>query len=102
MSHAASDVSRRDLLLSTAAVAIATTVTLVPNLPAPAAAAAAAAPTYIKDDSGVLYYDIKLGSGAGPIDGDFVIVDYVSDVLSLPISLTTNPDYLCLHNILTC
>lgn len=35
-------------------------------------------PAFIKDESGISYYDVKTGSGAGPADGDFVVVDYVS------------------------
>lgn len=35
-------------------------------------------PVFTKDESGISYYDVKAGTGAGPVDGDFVIVDYVS------------------------
>lgn len=34
-------------------------------------------PVFTKEESGISYYDIKTGSGASPIEGDFVIVDYV-------------------------
>lgn len=41
-------------------------------------------PAFIKEESGISYYDIKTGSGASPVEGDFVIVDYVRfAVLSL-------------------
>ncbi|CDF37031.1 unnamed protein product [Chondrus crispus] len=40
------------------------------------ALAAARRPEYIKDESGISYYDVKGGSGAGPINGDFVVIDY--------------------------
>lgn len=36
------------------------------------------APAFVKDDSGISYYDVKAGSGPGPADGDFVVIDYVS------------------------
>lgn len=36
------------------------------------------APAFIKDESGVQYFDTKTGSGASPMEGDFVVVDYVS------------------------
>lgn len=42
------------------------------------AAAAAKQPAFIKDESGIRYYDVKVGTGSGPTDGDFVIIDYVS------------------------
>lgn len=42
-----------------------------------AATAAAAAPVFEKDETGIQYFDIKVGNGASPIDGDFVIIDYV-------------------------
>lgn len=35
-------------------------------------------PSYIKDDSGISYYDVKAGSGSNPMEGDFVVVDYVA------------------------
>lgn len=34
-------------------------------------------PEFIKDESGILYYDVTVGNGASPIEGDFVIIDYV-------------------------
>ncbi|PXF40897.1 FK506-binding protein 4 [Gracilariopsis chorda] len=35
-------------------------------------------PVFTKEESGISYYDIKTGSGASPIEGDFVIVDYLA------------------------
>lgn len=35
-------------------------------------------PPFVKDESGIRYYDVKSGSGYGPVEGDFVIIDYVS------------------------
>lgn len=43
-----------------------------------AATQASQRPVYIKDESGISYYDVKTGAGAAPISGDFVIIDYVS------------------------
>ncbi len=34
-------------------------------------------PVYVKDESGISYYDVAGGRGAYPQDGDFVTVDYV-------------------------
>jgi len=45
--------------------------------PGTVGAEGSARPVFIKDESGVSFYDIKTGTGSGPIDGDFVIIDYV-------------------------
>lgn len=48
-------------------------------------AEAASKPEFITDDSGIKYFDVKQGSGAGPVEGDFVVVDYVRFVAAPPI-----------------
>lgn len=68
-------VSRRklgQLALGASASVIAATIA------GPVVAAATQKPAFIKDESGIRYYDVKAGTGSGPIDGDFVIIDYVS------------------------
>lgn len=45
--------------------------------PVDKALAATKRPAFIKDESGISYYDVKAGNGAGPVDGDFVVIDYV-------------------------
>lgn len=73
-------VSRRDLgklvLATSAAAAISS---LCGNTASANAAVSGKqkAPNFIKDDSGIQYYDVKVGNGATPIEGDFVIIDYV-------------------------
>lgn len=77
--NASPDVSRRELgkiILITTAAGLATNV-ITPFLPSNAADTKKK-PVFIKDESGISYYDVKLGSGAGPTDGDFVVIDYVS------------------------
>lgn len=40
---------------------------------------AASRPVFVKDeDSGISYYDTKVGTGASPLDGDYVAIDYVA------------------------
>lgn len=36
-------------------------------------------PAFVTDESGVKYFDVKEGTGARPIEGDFVVIDYVSN-----------------------
>ena len=76
---ASPNVSRRELgklMLITTAAGLATNV-ITPLLPSNAADTKKK-PIFIKDESGISYYDVKPGSGAGPADGDFVVIDYVS------------------------
>ena len=49
--------------------------------PTDRASAAARRPEYIKDESGISYYDVKGGSGPEPSNGDFVVIDYVSSAM---------------------
>lgn len=70
------NVSRRDVGKLILGVSTAAVVTTCFNNTA--AAAAQKAPSFVKDDSGILYYDVKTGNGSYPLNGDFVIIDYVS------------------------
>lgn len=75
--NSTSNFSRRQigqLALGASLSLIATTVVK----PVERAFAATKRPAYIKDESGISYYDVKAGTGSGPVDGDFVVIDYVS------------------------
>lgn len=62
------------LLFGVSAAALATVIAAAPHL---TIADTTTRPTFMKDESGISYFDVKVGSGATPVDGDFVIVDYV-------------------------
>lgn len=70
-------VSRRQAL-RTAALAAAAATSGAGVRPTPAPAQAAAKPDFIKDESGLLYYDVNKGTGAQPVDGDYVAIDFVA------------------------
>lgn len=73
-------VSRRrlgQLALGTSAAILLGVAKSPSSVRANAAEARKKAPAFTKDDSGISYYDVKAGSGASPVDGDFVVVDYV-------------------------
>lgn len=76
--------SRRDLGKVVLGASVTAIVSAMRGDPTPAVAAASSGkqkpPPFTKDDSGIQYYDVKEGSGSTPIDGDFVIVDYVSQM----------------------
>lgn len=74
-----SKISRRSLGqlaigASAALIAYTSTAPLVQNATADAKKKA---PPFVKDESGISYYDVRAGSGSGPGDSDFVIIDYV-------------------------
>lgn len=76
---ASPNVSRRDLgRIALIATAVELTTNLITPLLPSSAADTKKKPVFIKDESGISYYDVKQGSGAGPTDGDFVVIDYVS------------------------
>lgn len=75
-----SKISRRNLgqlaiAASAGLIAYTATAPLIRNA---TAEAKKRAPPFVKDESGIRYYDVKSGSGSGPVEGDFVIIDYVS------------------------
>lgn len=73
ISMISSTVSRRKL----GQLALGTSAALLVNWLNPGQPSAASSPSFVKDDSGIQYYDVKPGSGPGPVEGDFVVVDYV-------------------------
>lgn len=74
--------SRRDLGKIVVGTCLAgLTRTLESSVPAASAQSGKSKPTFTKDDSGIQYYDVKQGGGATPVEGDFVVIDYVSKVL---------------------
>lgn len=76
-------ISRRDLgKLAVGACAAGLVSALTTNVPVASAQTKKSKPVFTKDDSGIQYYDVKEGNGSPPVEGDFVVVDYVSSLLS--------------------
>lgn len=73
--------SRRDvgrLALGVSAAALAAAIAGTAGVAPATAASKPRAPDFVTDETGVKYFDTKVGTGASPIEGDFVIIDYVS------------------------